>query len=394
MPDSLTCDVLVLGAGIAGAGAAFALGSRGVDAILVERDHPASGPTGASSAICHLWYLEPELSQLARRGCQILKDLPELVGAPPVFHETGVLWVVGENNVADWQRTVVRIRDREGGGLDSLTPEEVAKLAPNFRLEGVVMGVWEARYGYVDPYDAANELVRGARDKGVRYLGKRAAAKLVVEGGKVAGAELSDGTRISTERVVMATGPWTKALAAPLGVELPLHIERHFMAVLDAPGRAREILPFCWVDDTRSHYARPEGENTILVGTWSGGGTGIRSAEGTEEQAGHTHRVAVAGEFDATTSTEEAVWTVEHMTPRCPDLAELGIRPGYACMYDMSPDDLPVIDEMPGAEGLVFAAGSSGHGFKLGPAVGECLAKWALGERSELLAPFSLARFG
>jgi glycine/D-amino acid oxidase-like deaminating enzyme len=192
----------------------------------------------------------------------------------------------------------------------------------------------------------------------------------------------------------MATGPWTKALAAPLGVALPLHIERHFMAVLDAPGRAEDILPFCWVDDTRSHYARPEGENTILIGTWSGGGTGIRSEESTEDHAVHTHRVEVAGEFDATTSTEEAVWTIEHMTPRCPDLAGLGIRPGYACMYDMSPDDLPVIDQVPGAEGLFFAAGSSGHGFKLGPAVGESLAKWALGERSDLLAPFSLARFG
>ena len=53
-----------------------------------------------------------------------------------------------------------------------------------------------------------------------------------------------------------------------------------------------------------------------------------------------------------------------------------------------------VIDEVPGAEGLFFAAGSSGHGFKLGPAVGENLAKWALGDRSELLVPFSLARFG
>ena len=394
MPDSLSCDVLVLGAGIAGAGAAFYLGSQGVDAILVEREHPASGPTGASSAICHLWYLEPELSQLARRGCQILKELPELIGAPRVFHETGVLWVVGENNVEEWKETVVRIRDVEGGGLDGLTVDEVAELAPNFRLDGIVMGVWEETYGYVDPYDAANELVRGAREKGVRYLGNRTATNLDVTGGKIKGVELSDGTSISTERVVMATGPWTKSLVAQLGVDLPLHIERHFMAVLDAPGQARDILPFCWVDDTRSHYARLEGESTILIGTWSGGGTGIRNLDSQEDHAVHNYRVEVPGEFDATVSPEEAIWTLDHMTPRCPELADLGIRPGYACMYDMSPDDLPVIDQVPGAEGLFLAAGSSGHGFKLGPAVGESLAKWALGERSDLLAPFSLARFG
>ena len=393
MPDTLSCDVLVLGAGIAGAGAAFYLGSQGVDAILVEREHPASGPTGASSAICHLWYLEPELSQLARRGCQILKDLPELIGAPRVFHETGVLWVVGENNVEEWKRTIVRIRDAEGGGLDSLTVDEVAKLAPNFQLDEIVMGVWEEKYGYVDPYDATNELVRGAREKGVRFLGNRTAKKLNVKGGKIEGAELNDGTIVSTERVVLATGPWTRSLVSQLGVELPLHIERHFMAVMDAPGKARNILPFCWVDDTRSHYARPEGENTILIGTWAGGGTGIRSVESHEDQTAHNYRVKMAGDFDSTVSTEEAIWTLKHMAPRCPDVADLGIRPGYACMYDMSPDDMPVIDEIPGAEGLFVAAGSSGHGFKLGPAVGESLAKWALGDQSELLAPFSLSRF-
>ncbi len=289
MPDGLSCDVLVLGAGITGAGAAFYLASQGVDTILVEREHPASGPTGASSAVCHLWYLEPELSQLARRGCQILKDLPKLIGAPRVFHEIGVLWVVGENNVEDWKRTVVRIRDHEGGGLDSLTVEEVAKRAPNFQLDGIVMGVWEESYGYVDPYDATNALVRGAREKGVRFLGNRAAKTLKVTGGKIAGVELNDGTFISTGRVVMATGPWTKSLVSQLGVDLPLHIERHFMAVLDAPGRARDILPFCWVDDTRSHYARPEGENTILIGTWAGGGTGVRNVESHEDLTSHSY---------------------------------------------------------------------------------------------------------
>lgn len=81
------------------------------------------------------------------------------------------------------------------------------------------------------------------------------------------------------------------------------------------------------------------------------------------------------------------------MVPRCPEIAELGLRSGYACMYDMRSDDLPIIDQVPGVEGLLFAAGSSGHGFKLGPAVGENIAMWASGARSSLLAPFALSRF-
>jgi sarcosine oxidase subunit beta len=74
-------------------------------------------------------------------------------------------------------------------------------------------------------------------------------------------------------------------------------------------------------------------------------------------------------------------------------LEQLGVRKGYAGLYDMSPDDNPIIDTVAGIDGLFLACGSSGHGFKLGPAVGEALADWAMGKRSSLLDPFRLNRF-
>jgi len=59
----------------------------------------------------------------------------------------------------------------------------------------------------------------------------------------------------------------------------------------------------------------------------------------------------------------------------------------------MSPDDLPVIGAMTGMTGLIVAAGSSGHGFKTGPAVGEAIATLLLHGRSDVLAPFCPHRF-
>jgi sarcosine oxidase subunit beta len=47
---------------------------------------------------------------------------------------------------------------------------------------------------------------------------------------------------------------------------------------------------------------------------------------------------------------------------------------GWASLYDITPDWHPIIDALPGVEGLYCAAGTSGHGFKLGPAVGEMMA--------------------
>ncbi len=70
--------VIVVGAGINGASAAFFLAERGAEVVLLERDYPAAGPTGSSSAITHTFYLEPELSQQAHRGEQLLRHLPEI----------------------------------------------------------------------------------------------------------------------------------------------------------------------------------------------------------------------------------------------------------------------------------------------------------------------------
>jgi sarcosine oxidase subunit beta len=74
-------------------------------------------------------------------------------------------------------------------------------------------------------------------------------------------------------------------------------------------------------------------------------------------------------------------------------MANLGVRRGYAGLYDMSPDDLPVIGPVPGIDNLYVISGSSGHGFKLGPAVGEAVAQLIETGQSSLLAPFSPERF-
>ena len=93
-------------------------------------------------------------------------------------------------------------------------------------------------------------------------------------------------------------------------------------------------------------------------------------------------------------NNDEAGEIISQMLPRVPEIGRFGLRPGYACLYDMSPDDLPVIDQIPGVENLYCVAGSSGHGLKVGPAVGEEVARLITGTDSELLAPFTLSRFG
>lgn len=381
-------DVIVVGAGIAGSSAAFHLADQGIRTALVEKTHPAGGPTGRSSALTHAFYLDQALSKLAIRGVQILRDIPKLTGAGKVHNEIGMLWACGVESEAAWT-AAARWIATQGSRIDILAPEALGKMAPDFARDGITTLLYEPDYGYGDPYGAANALVKGARDRGCAAFLNTRVARILTAGGKTQGVETADGKMIGADRIVVAAGPWTRPLIAGTGCELPIHVERHEMAVLDGKGRARSYMPFAWCDDLLCNYARPDGDNVVLCGTWAGGGTGIRHQT--------VKRPAPVGDPDSYREgldEEESVDVLSFIMPRAPRLAELGVRPGYAGLYDMSPDDNPIIDLVPGVEGLFVVCGSSGHGFKMGAGVGEEAARMAVaGKPSELLAPFRLSRF-
>ncbi|TXH32791.1 MAG: FAD-binding oxidoreductase [Rhodospirillaceae bacterium] len=380
-------DVIVVGAGIAGSAAAFFLAQQGLKVALVEKGTPACGPTGRSSAVTHAFYLMPELSQLAIRGVEVLRQVPELTGGPKVHHEIGMLWVCGKDAVADWRDSASRIRT-EGSKIDTLSVDDVAKLAPDLVTDDIALGLWEPEFGYADSYSATNALANGAKAKGCQTFFNTRVTALRVENGRIAGIDTAEHGKLGAERVIVAAGVWTKPLVAALSCDLPIHVERHEMAVLEANGEARKHLPFSWCDDTMCSYARPDGDRVILAGTWSGGGTGIR-----HESLRRPEPVSNPDSYKEGVEESESIDILAHLFPRMPKLEKLGLRPGYAGLYDMSPDDNPIVDFVPGVEGLVVVCGSSGHGFKIGPAIGEEAARLAMTGKSRLLAPFSLQRF-
>jgi len=170
--------------------------------------------------------------------------------------------------------------------------------------------------------------------------------------------------------VVVAAGVWSPPLLRTAGVTLPIETELHHVAMLaHAEGHGASVA--C-IDSTTASYFRPEGGSgtRTLVGSF----TGPRGADPDADVA-------------ATASLDELAPQVQAAADRVPALADAGLAGSVTGVYDMTPDARPLLGPAPGIDGLIVAAGFSGMGFKIAPAVGESLAALITGA-----APMSTAR--
>ncbi len=349
-------DVAVIGAGVHGASAAYHLASRGVRTVVFERLAPALGPTGRSSGICRAYYTNPFLARAAWESIGILKRFEELAaGQDAGFRETGFLFLQREEHL-DRVREVLARLDEIGIVTELLDREALADRFPAFDLHGVGFAVWERHAGHADPSATTTGLFRRAVDLGAEArLGLPVVALESRNGTPV--VVTSDGTRTACSRVLIAAGPWTAPLARQLGVELPLTVERHYVAVFRW-GRAEPVVAHA--DIEAGYYFRPEGSEQFLMGS-------LHPADRVDPDA-----------FSEEVGDAEVLELSEPLVRRVPHLATAEPNGGWASLYDVSPDWQPVIGEI--APGVFVDAGTSGHGFKLAPALGRHVADLVTGE--------------
>jgi sarcosine oxidase subunit beta len=358
-----TADVVIVGGGIEGAAAAWALAQRGVtDVFVAERNTVGSGMTGKSSGIVRCHYGVSSLAAMATVGLELFEKAEEIFGADIGFRQTGYVVGVGEPNVDSMRKSLAAQR-AVGVQTEEIDQSEVARMWPFADLSPFAAFGWEARGGYGDAYMTAQAFAVSARAAGVRIRQGTAVAGLSVVDDRVTGVRLADGTEISTGTVVVATGAWTQPFLAPYGIDVPIRVVREQIVTI-APGMDIGSVPV-FSDLVSLQYVRPEVGGDILFGN-----SDLSDAE--EADPDDYSNRATDGFVDL---------TVTKVGNRFPGLTDAAITGSYAGCYDVTPDWNPVISRT-GIDGLVVAAGFSGHGFKIAPAVGRLVADLVVDGRS------------
>lgn len=364
-------DVGIIGAGVHGAAAAYHLSAMRARVAVFERGTPASGPTGASSGICRAYYTNDFLAGVARDSIAALADFPNFAeGQESGFRRTGFLFMHPPEDVVVVTETVGRLRAADIR-VEQLSADAVKAEFPAFDVAGIGTAVYEVDAGYADPAMTTSGLLAAAVQRGADVFPMTAVTSIAARAGGGWSIRAEDGAAYELERLLIAAGPWTKGLAAQLGVDLPLTVERHVVAV-GAWGAAPPIR-IGHADLRRGYYCKPEGESLFCLGWLLPG-----------------ERVDVDS-FDRTIRWTEQVELLSVAAQRVPLLAESEPRNGWASLYDVSPDWQPVIGEI--AQGVFIDAGTSGHGFKLAPILGRYVAQMVLGSPDSALDQFRPDRF-
>ena len=372
-----TTEAVVIGGGVMGASILYNLVSRGVrSSILLERSTLGAGSTGRSSGAIRMHYSTEVNARLAWESLHVFRNWRDVVGGDgdPAFVRTGCM-VFAPAHEADGFRDNIAMQQSIGIDTRIVGWAEARELAPAFHLGEDEQFAWEEQSGHGDSSGTALGYATRARELGASVVLESPATGVEVSGGRVE-AVTTESERYETDTAVIATGPWSSRFLRKLDIDLPLTPTRHEVILIRRSETGIEHHPGGG-DMTNLIYFRPEADNLTLVGN------GNRE----EEVDPDTYNQRASTDF------VQDIWG--RLSKRVPGIEEGQLAHGYAGLYTTTPDLHPVIDRVDGIEGLYICTGFSGHGFKLAPAVGVCVAEMIMdGEASFIdMSPLRMSRF-
>ena len=347
-----TADIVIIGGGVMGCSIQYNLAAQGItNTILLEKTTLNAGSTGRSQAICRTHYSNPITANLAWQSLQIFANFDQIIGGPPVFTQTGYLVIVNQPDRPGLQRNIAMLQEL---GIDTttITPDDLREIAPMISVSETEALAWEPQSGYADPYLVTSTYANRAQQLGAQIQLNTPATRIETAHNQVRAVHTPSGP-IHTPTAVIAAGPWSQPLLAQTGLEVPLTTVRHQIAALTRPVDQLPHHPAVG-DIAQSFSFRPDGPRMTLMGF------------GDDEPADPETHNPLPTMTDLTAAHQK-------LTRRIPQMSQSYFRGGWAGLFTTTPDWHPIIDQSPQTSGLYYAAGFSGHGFKLAPMIGQTL---------------------
>jgi D-amino-acid dehydrogenase len=358
--------IIVIGAGITGASAAFHLTEFGAEVCLIDNSAPGRATFAGAGIVC------PWLSHSTDPRYEVLsfaaaRYYPELVARLSATGEIGIAYdLVGGLVVGDSEAQLNRVAERlqryldrgikEVGKVRLLKAGGPKELFPY--LDPALAGIYLSGAARVSGENIRTTLLSAALKGGARQLSGTAA--LHSSGDAIVGVTL-DGKLIEADTVIVAAGAWAPDLCRPLGIQIEVEPQRGQILHLRVPDAATETLPLI-IPVLSDYYLLGFPDSRIVMGATRENGSGF--------------------DFRATAGgVAEILREGLRIAPGLKMATLLEIRVGFR---PMTKDGLPLLGYPSSTTGLVMATGLGRYGLTVGPYVGFLAAKLAIGRTPDI----------
>ena len=362
-------EVVVIGGGIVGCSIAYHLTRRDIsDVVLLEQGTLTCGTTWHAAGLVSQLKSTHSLTRLATYSARLFEELEDETGQATGYRTPGSISVA--DNEQRWEEILRGATMAEGVGVDTqvIDLDEASELWPLMRTDDLVGALYIPRDGQTSPVDTTMALAKGAKNRGARVIEGVSVTELKVANGRISGVVTEQG-EIETETVVLATGMWTRHLAAQIGVNVPLQACEHFYIVTE-PIEGMEIGTPTLRDPGNHTYFKEE-TGKLMAGFFEPRGKVWRTDQ-------------IPRDFSFGTLDED--W--EHLGPiferaihRVPALGECGLQLFFNGPESFTPDGVYYMGEAPEVDGCFVAAGFNSVGIQSAGGVGWALADWIADRR-------------
>jgi sarcosine oxidase, subunit beta len=369
-------EVIIIGGGISGTAAAYELARAGAKVTLLEQGSLASMASGWALAGVRQSGRHPAELSLSTAAVARWEQLGEELGADVEYRREGNLRLARSPEEVPIIQSIVAEQRDLGLALTYLPDNAAVRAIAPAIAESVLSASYCPTDGHANPIATVRAFATAAARHGATLHTETTVTAIDAGGGRIRGVRTRSGA-IAADFVVVAAGVYTAPLCAPLELELPIHVSR--VAVVQTaplPPLLRPVLGTAGAD----FAGRQE-----LGGRFRLTGGGQPWPHRLEDLA-QNHDPVLPPAADVIAALTRGIEVL-------PVLAGAGVARVWGGLLDMTPDALPIIERVPQLDGLVIAAGFSGHGFCLGPVTGQIVRDLVMVGTTFPIQPFTWNRF-
>ncbi len=360
-------DVVVIGGGIVGCSIAYHLTKIGItNVVVLERKQLTSGTTWHAAGLVGQLRATRNLTELAKYTATLFEGLEKETGQATGFKQNGSISLALSDGRYEELLRGASMAKNFGLEVDVIGLDEIKRRIPHYNLEGVKGGVFLPKDGQVNPIDVTQALAAGARSRGGKVFENVKVTRILTKNGQATGVETTSGT-IAADKVVMATGMWSRELGRSIGVNIPLHACEHFYIVSEPIDALPRNMPVVRVPDECTYYKEDAGK--LMVGAFE------PKAKPWPPKGG----VGIDDDHAFVTLPED----MDHFEPilgnainRVPLLETAGIQLFFNGPESFTPDVRYYLGEAPEMRNLFMATGFNSIGIQSSGGAGLVLSQW------------------